>query len=60
MINRFMRVSTEADDKERALGALRISIGNRVRRVCLNMTELDFAAMVDTMARVHLKYEMLT
>jgi hypothetical protein len=59
MINRFLRVSTEGDDKERALVALRLTIGNRVRRVCLNMTEPDFTAMVDTMARVHLKYEML-
>jgi hypothetical protein len=52
-------MSTEVDDRERALAGLRISIGNRVRRVCLDMTELDFDKMVDSMARVHLKYEML-
>ena len=60
MMNRFLRVSSGIDDKERALAGLRITIGNRVKRVCLNMTELDFDEMVDSMARVHLKYEMLT
>jgi hypothetical protein len=59
MNNRFLRMWTEIDDTERALVGLRISIGNRVRRVCLDMTELDFDKMVDSMARVHLKYEML-
>lgn len=52
-------MSSDAEDKERALVLLRITIGNRVRRVCLQMTEPDFATMVDAMARVHLKYEML-
>jgi len=59
-MNRFLRVSSGRENKERALAGLRISIGNRVRRVCLNMTEPDFAKMVDAMARVHLKYEMLS
>lgn len=58
-MNRFLHVSNGAEDKERALVGLRITIGNRVRRVCLNMTEREFAKMVDAMARVHLKYEML-
>jgi hypothetical protein len=52
-------VSSGADEKERALAGLRITIGNRVRRICRGMSELDFDAMVDSMARVHLKYEML-
>lgn len=58
-MNRFVRVSSGADEKERALAGLRITIGNRVRRVWMSMSELDFDAMVDSMARVHLKYEML-
>ena len=59
MKNRFVRVSSGADEKERALAGLRITIGNRVRRVCMDMSELDFDEMVDVMARVHLKYEQL-
>lgn len=59
MNNRFVRVRNDAGEKERALAGLRMTISNRVRRVCMNMSELDFAAMVDSMARVHLKYEML-
>ena len=59
-MNRFLLVTDSTADKERALSGLRVSIGNRVRRVCLNMPELDFAEMVDAMARVHLKYEMIT
>ena len=58
-MNRFLHVSSGIEDKERALAGLRTTIGNRVRRVCLNMTEPDFARMVDGMARVHLKYDML-
>jgi hypothetical protein len=58
-MNRFLHVSSGIAEKERALAGLRITIGNRVRRVCLNMAEPDFAKMVDTMARVHLKYDML-
>jgi hypothetical protein len=58
-VNRFVRVSSGADEKERALARLRITIGNRVRRICMGMSELDFDAMVDSMARVHFKYEML-
>ena len=58
-MNRFLHVSSGIDDQERALAGLRISIGKRVRRVCPNMPEKDFARMVDSMARVHLKYEML-
>ena len=58
-MNRFLHLSSGIEDKERALACLRIAIGNRVRRVCLNMPEPDFAKMVDSMARVHLKYEML-
>jgi len=52
-------VSSDVDEKERALAGLRITIGNRVRRICMDMSERDFDAMVDSMARVHLKYEML-
>jgi hypothetical protein len=58
-MNRFLHVSSDLDDSERALATLRVTIGNRVRRVCLNMPEPDFVKMVDSMARVHLKYEML-
>lgn len=58
-MNRFLHVSSDLDDRERALARLRVTIGNRVRRVCLNMSEPDFVTMVDSMARVHLKYEML-
>lgn len=58
-MNHFLHVSSGFEDKERTLAGLRITIGNRVRRVCLNMTEPEFAEMVDAMAHVHLKYETL-
>ncbi len=58
-MNRFLHVSSDLDDRERALANLRVTIGNRVRRVCLNMPEPEFVKMVDSMARVDLKYAML-
>ncbi|MEP6905686.1 MAG: hypothetical protein ABI875_06350 [Gemmatimonadales bacterium] len=58
-MNRFRHVSSELDDREKALSSLKVTIGNRVRRVCVNMPEPEFVKMVDTMARVHLKYETL-
>jgi hypothetical protein len=51
------RAFPESAEKESALVGIRASIAGRVREMSSHMTEIDFDAMVDSMARVQLKYE---
>jgi hypothetical protein len=60
MINRFARLSSDADGQERVLTGLRVKIAKRVRLLCTHMSDLEFDAMVDSMTRVQLKYDTLT